>query len=693
MQVKDERILSGLEKGDLQFILPLFQRSYSWQKSNWETLYQDISELAENDENSATHFTGSIVTSPKPGNENHVQELLLVDGQQRLTTVSLFLVALRNKFRNLGCKSRAEEIQNRYLINQYKKDNKKLKILPQKADLSTYINLLLGEGFSEQDHLMEKAVTFFASKLKQPAENDLSLEEWLNKIFEKGVQRLKVVWISLEKDDDAYGVFESLNGKGLPLNQTDLLRNHSMMLFGDVHLQEKNSAESWEKMDKLFQTEQDKKIEQEFFRRWMISHGSKITKKAIYEKGKKLFDELNRKEELLSTLRTLAKIAPYFKAFSQKTDEEIIPPKIQKSFDRLRHIGCASASSVILILIEEFLKEPELEEDVLASLKIMESYFLRRDVCCFTANAEDKVFSDLCIKLRETGRNFSNISTFITEFLSSISGSGRWPSDREFKRSFLDTPLTDLNKKAGGGLSFFILSEIEKESSGKFSLKNSRLLPIFPENPSESWTRGFSSQEINDCKEHALTFGNLALIREEDYLPRKGAFTYFDDLKRCLQKTPFKINSEILKTNQWNYTSIKERGIAFFNIAKKIWPFYSGLYSEEDAEIFTCKAEGICAKGTPATQGNGWIVSAGSIGRSEMTQEDYFQKERSARSDLLHDNALKIEGNKLIFLRNVKFTSISAASKCLFGTSRQGPEDWLDRQGFSFGNRRREGEL
>jgi uncharacterized protein with ParB-like and HNH nuclease domain len=219
MQAKETKLQDIIE-GTKQYVIPLFQRTYSWTKKEWEVLWKDLIELCEA-ENPRTHFIGSIVNMPTVSVPEGVAKYLLIDGQQRLTTIFVLLTLLRNKARENQNQEFADEINNTLLVNPYKKDNDFFKLMPTQVDRDTYKNFINGKP-NDMDNRLTEAYNFFDKKLKQIQFEHEKLKKIITSYF-------SVVSIVLDADDNPYLVFESLNAKGRPLTQADLIRNYFFM--------------------------------------------------------------------------------------------------------------------------------------------------------------------------------------------------------------------------------------------------------------------------------------------------------------------------------------------------------------------------------------------------------------------------------------------------------------------------------
>ena len=217
MKASETNLRSILE-GNKQFLVPLFQRAYSWDKKGWDTLRGDLEELDE-EAHHRNHFIGSAVTIPQDSTASGVAKFLLIDGQQRLTTILIVLALLRDRAKELPENTLGDEINDSFLANRYKKGNDYWKLLPTQTDREAYTQIMRGETVSQQSQI-GKAAAYFSKRLLGKKASDLEVLQ--NAITSK----LMLVDIKLDRDEDPYLIFESLNAKGRPLTQADLIRNY-----------------------------------------------------------------------------------------------------------------------------------------------------------------------------------------------------------------------------------------------------------------------------------------------------------------------------------------------------------------------------------------------------------------------------------------------------------------------------------
>src|SRR3989304_6437858 len=233
-----ETRLQPIIEGTKQYVVPLFQRSYSWTKKEWEILWDDIIELSETGD-CRSHFIGSIVTMPTISVPEGVAKYLLIDGQQRLTTIFIIFALLRDKAKQTGQFELSEEIHNTLLVNQYKKDFDYYKFQPTQIDRDSFQRIIASDILISPNQILN-AYQFFERKFRQTSIDIQTLKKII-------ISNMSIVSIVLDQDDNPHLVFESLNAKGRPLTQADLIRNY---FFMRIHIDKQNEVynDYWQPM-------------------------------------------------------------------------------------------------------------------------------------------------------------------------------------------------------------------------------------------------------------------------------------------------------------------------------------------------------------------------------------------------------------------------------------------------------------
>jgi len=304
-ETKLQKILEGTQ----QYLVPLFQRPYSWEKQQWENLWNDLIDLTEQ-ETMTPHFMGSIVTLQTISVPEGVSKYLLIDGQQRLTTILILLAVVRDRAKQQKETNKlAEQINNTILINPYETGLELYKLQPTQADRWSFHHIIDQGSPNSETSLINECYRFFDKKLSQK-NIELSL------IKTAIISGFSLVSILLDKDENPHLVFESLNAKGKPLSQADLIRNYFFMKINEEE-QQKNYAKYWEPMQAALGDNLT-----EFIRHYLMKYGREVKNDQVYLTLK---DRVNVKNALES-LEDLAKFADYYNKLinpSQETNKSI----------------------------------------------------------------------------------------------------------------------------------------------------------------------------------------------------------------------------------------------------------------------------------------------------------------------------------------------------------------------------------
>ena len=236
-----------------QYLVPFFQRHYSWRKSQWQRLWLDLELLLRHGDDARQHFFGPLVCTPFDPVPGEITTYLLIDGQQRLTTLTVLLAALRDWAKECCLDDLAEEITEEYLLHKRQKNLKRYRVLPRTGDREVLMGIIEGKTakLNRRDHLL-KARRYFKIKIRKYSEDAEELGPALRDLFNAIRNRLSLVVITID-GENPYEIFESLNSTGLPLEQSDLVRNY---IFMQVPLDEQEDFNDthWEDLHFNFST-------------------------------------------------------------------------------------------------------------------------------------------------------------------------------------------------------------------------------------------------------------------------------------------------------------------------------------------------------------------------------------------------------------------------------------------------------
>ena len=549
MQAKETRLDSIIE-GTKQYVVPLFQRSYSWTKKEWDILWNDICDLYEM-ENPRVHFFGSIVNMPATSVPEGVAKFLLIDGQQRLTTVFILLSILKDLALE-GRKERlSDEIKNTLLLNQYKDGYDHYKMMPTQVDRNAFLKVIEGQGH-EADGQIGQAWKYLEKKVRT---SNFDIEN-IKKIL---TQKFSVVSITLDTDDNPYLVFESLNAKGRSLSQADLIKNYFFMRI-HVSKQDEIYSKLWEPMQNNLRDDLS-----EFIRHYMMRHGGNVRQTDVYYALK---DEVSP-DNTIDYLKSLNEYSMYYR--NMKYPENISDKDLRVRFERLNRIEVTTAYPLILYVYGEFAHNNISKEQFCEVIDVIENYLIRRFVCDYKTNTLNKTFGAAYAFISKY--NNDEIVNAVKEYLSTKG----YPKDSEFTERFMTTKLY------GGGdrqqKTKFILASLEKSFEHKeiVQMDNLTIEHVMPQTLSDWWVDylGDDAFSIHDIWLH--TIGNLTLTAYNSDLSNKS----YIQKRSYLSQSHLELNKYFTSAGEWKKLDIEKRAEQLSKRALNIWPYFG----HEDIEV------------------------------------------------------------------------------------------------------------
>lgn len=550
--------------GNKQFLIPIYQRFYSWDIEQCKRLWNDIVEMQK--KGKVGHFVGSIVNIAEQAMPTGVQKYMIIDGQQRMTTLTLLLLALRDyALNNPSDKTiNALRIDNMLLKNEYEEGDERYKLLLTETDRDILISLIEKKPIMEgtRSRLIEN-YNFFVGKIAdkeiQPAE-----------VYES-IGKLQIVNITLDRTvDDAQAIFESLNSTGKELSESDLIRNY--ILMGLEPSEQKYVYEHlWRPMEQLFAYETQGTEMDAFFRHHLTMKISRIPKLGCVYEEFKLYHLNCEFGSIRELCQDLLKYAKYYTdiVFMRNCDsdlknlyEDIIDLKMEVSYPFLLkiHRDCEEG----LITLEQ-LKE---------ILKLCISYVLRRSICEIPTNSLNKTFA--------TMKNYIRLDDYVNSvkaFFLMQDSYKEFPDDDKFEIAFVSRDIYNMRNRN------YILSRLENfENKAPIIIENYTIEHIMPQNKNLSleWRAdlGANWQEVQ--KKYLHTIGNLTLTAYNSEMSDRH-FLEKMDMPGGFKESALRLNKYLVKQNEWSEKHIEERAKELANKAKSIWP-YPSLTAEELAK-------------------------------------------------------------------------------------------------------------
>ena len=566
-----ETPLRNLLEGTKQFQVPLFQRPYSWKKENWEILWDDLMRIYREEIN-GSYFLGSLVTQSLPGSADGICPFLIIDGQQRLTTLTIILASLKNyleKFKKTEDKRLAEELYECYLVNKFQSEENRYKLLPTQDDREVYQKIVEGELSSDfkkqvKDKNIYKAYDFYNKLLKkEPFDSKEDKSANFKKIKNIILEQLILVNITSEEKDNPYLIFESLNYKGEELTQADLVRNY---LFMSLPIDQQASVyeEKWLPIETTFKNHSSKEekyseLITDFFWFYLRKDGKSVTRKEVYQKIKSQIDSSNDIEEEISKI---IKFAKYYQCILfDKLEQE---PILEKYFSHFRTLDFSTCHIFLLNIYNDYKNEVLSIEQFEKILAYLESYFVRRWFASIPPNSLGKIFDNLYNEVKQ--KNPNDLVQGLHDVLISYSGNKLFPKDDAFRKGIIEKAIYKKNETVRVK---FILERLEESLYTKEQVITDDLTieHIMPQRLTSEWKSDLGDN-CNAIKTKWLhTLSNLTLTGYNSELSNKP----FEDKKKIYQESKVYLNKYFQDVDRWNEDSMIQRAEKLADIAIKIW--------------------------------------------------------------------------------------------------------------------------
>lgn len=561
-----ETTLNKLLNTSRQFIVPIFQRNYSWQKSQYEQLWFDILRASKFKEKQ-NHFIGSIVYIDMGTPAGRPQQLLLIDGQQRLTTISILLCAIKDYVQKFNLETKLinlAKIKNQFLYNSDEIDEDRYKLLLNVQDKETYIKLIDNTIFTVNKPAANiiKCYEFFYERIEDFIKQDGQIDE-----IYAGIFKLSLVSISLDKDsDNPQMIFESMNSTGKDLSQTDLLRNYLLMDL-TPEKQTRLYKTYWKPMEELFGEDIYKNDVNKFdyFIRDFLTLKSdtgyicKINN--VYENFKRYYLDNNcEKFAVLKDLFTYAKYYACIDLLQEKDDE------LKLYWQEFKKLDSHVVYPFLLKLYDDYSRQILIKEDFKKILQVVISYLWRRAICEIPTNSLSKTFATLYQAVDKEDYVNSIIKAFV--FKSSYK---RFPSDYEVREKLQTKDIYHFRLRK------YLLEALENyyhKEPIDLNTANYTIEHIMPQNIEHnlSWQQmlGEDWQEVHSLYLHTL--GNLTITGYNAEMSNKS-FGEKVNGESGFKHSHLKLNESIVQCDVWNKKAIQRRTNILTDIILKIWKY------------------------------------------------------------------------------------------------------------------------
>ena len=544
VHVQEIRLQQVLE-GTKQYRVPLYQRTYSWTPKQLARLWSDIVDLSDAriEDAHAKHFTGSLVLSTGgigPGGA----EFLVVDGQQRLTTLSVLIAAIRDHIEKADPDSpeKVARLHETYLSDRFKRGDDRLKLLPTQADRDAFrgiVDRTVGDNLRSG---VIDAYRFFRARLIEADDPDDPHD--IDRIASAVLDGLVFVAITANHDDNVYRIFESLNNTGMKLTQGDLLRNYIFMRLG--HRGEEVYTSVWLPMQTLLSSAD---LEALFWMDMTWSH-PEAKQGDIYALQEARMSRLPE-AEIEPEVRRYARLAHLL---SQMRDpSRAAEPSVRESLNRLNAWGSAAADPLILRILHEA-EEGASNDEVVRALAILESYLVRR----LLINAPPSALSRILLRAADELQP-DDLSASLHRYLSK--GRKFYATDRQIAEAVLSRPFYYAGRPTQRKT---LLAWLEKLEAGKepASLEKATIEHVMPQTLTAAWHDSLSSDlgefaSVEDLHEAYIhTLANLTLSGYNSELSNSP----FETKRMLLAESNIALNRPIAENSRWGREQIVQRG-------------------------------------------------------------------------------------------------------------------------------------
>ncbi|WP_062204152.1 DUF262 domain-containing protein [Demequina salsinemoris] len=567
-------------KSGEQLLIPIWQRHYAWEKPQLTELWTDIERIRDTEE-APSHFIGSIVVKKidYDGRRTEAQRYYVVDGQQRITTLTILVCAIRDRLAQLEStvEERAALIQNfnsQELLNANLKEGHRERLVLQKRDREALLPLIQGVPNPGSDTLVDRAYAFFKGKL-EPMDNE-ALEELLSLIK----THLTAVWVGLDNNDNAHRVFQTLNAGGKKLRQADLVRNYFFLLLAESG--EEFFTSSWLPMEQRLSD--DELVD--YMVAWSVSQGHNGSKES-------LFTYFHR--DLVPFERSLNDVLAYGSEFTgtsrifrwiREPESSDLSPNAKSVATDLRNWSTLPADGLLLWLLRQRESDRMTDDQLAEAFEIVLSFMARRQLAGYEPNLHKSIFVQTTRTLRsKPNHNGQEIVEHLHYALSSGSARSTWPSDAALQEAARTTPIYTRSRHR------WVLGLLERINRGMFVMQKHQppvldrstltIEHVMPQTLSPAWLNDLSTwgvqEPIEKHQELVHVLGNLTLTPINSELSN----AQFSRKKELFEDDWLRLNARICDASTWSPARIDERSGELARIACSV--FKAPMTQDEQA--------------------------------------------------------------------------------------------------------------
>ena len=658
MKASEKKIKDLFSEAKTFFAIPVYQRDYNWQEKHCKQLFEDILNVGKNID-ITSHFIGSIVYIHEGVYGIGEKEFYVIDGQQRMITITLLHIALYHRLKE-SKEEYADEIYELYLVNKFSKRDIKLKLLPPEENLNI-LNKILEENWEEleeyQDRNIVKNYKFFKEIISNYSNEEI---EYLL----AGLDKIIYVDIALEKDkDDPQKIFESLNSTGLDLSQGDLIRNYILM---DLEREKQNLIYKnlWlpiENNCKISLGNEIKNYVSDFIRDYLTLKNGKIpSKPKVFEEFKEFYDKNN--DEQLEDIKNFSE--EYSHIIKPNTEKD---KDIRKELKNLKVLDQTVINTFLIGILRDYRENKIVKNEILEILKLLQSYIWRRFITEKPSNALNKIFQGMYLRISKDQKYYKSLEESLLN--------QDFPTDDELKEALKTKNVYKDKEKLR-----YVFKELENYNHNElidFENEKITIEHIFPQKPNKSWKEKYSDYELEEMKTFKDTISNLTLTGSNANLGNKSFLEKRNDDIHGYKNSKLYLNKYLSKLNEWNLSAMEGRFEELFKNIVKVWKRPENS-EDKDIEKVTFVLKGAASSGTGKLLAyeKFEILKGSIIVKGNKGNENVEKRNKRIIEELLENNLVEKDGNKYILKENYKVSSPSAAASLILGRNANGWKEW-----------------
>jgi alkylated DNA nucleotide flippase Atl1 len=552
--------LKALIQGEKQFRVPIWQRQYTWRRAQHQQLWSDVmGQYAVLRQGSAPgiagHFLGSFVLSPVDPTASGVQTFLVIDGQQRLTTLMLVLCALRD----LGAEEDGQAVERfdkLYLVNEFQQGDAHYRLQPTQEDRKGFRARVERDQDEGAGDLISDAYRFFAARLREAGPDGGPIDRAL--LERVVVERMAIVEITTEHGDNAHRIFQSLNGTGVDLNQADLLRNYLFMLL--PNRSETVYEQVWRPMETLVGVDNLAGLARVDLQR----RGQDVTKGDVYAAHQRRLDPISLDEAAIEAeVRDLAHRATHYKRLIDPASEP--DAKLAAGLSRLARWGAQTSQPVLMVAYDLHERGIVAAADLRRTAWIIESFLVRRQLARIPTNALNRLFVQLVGRLPESPEFADALHRELSRRRLA------WPDDAALREAVKAQPFFHIGRPHQRKM---ILERLEESYDHPeridFDESDLQIEHVMPQTLSSEWREELSGLGQDPDQVHLKlvhTLGNLTLTAFNGTLSNNP----FERKREIYGDSHLELNRKLEDTQTWGEAEILARADALAAQAAQIW--------------------------------------------------------------------------------------------------------------------------